>query len=135
MGKKVTGGIFAGLLGAGIYAAYQRLDESNKKHLKQEIKNRADDLKDRAVDYAFYAEDAINDAREILSEQMKQSSQRAKTTMDSFKNAQSFDDSDNFDSDDPIDIVVDPEAVFDEDDDFEATATVLIYPDGTVTAF
>jgi len=133
MGKKFTGGIFAGLLGAGIYAAYQRLDEDNKKQLKQEIKNRAEDLRDRAVDYAFYAEDAIYDAREIISEQLKQSSQKAKTAMDSFKNNQTNDDFDEDDS--QVDIVVDPKEVFDDSDGYELTDTVMIYPDGTVTVF
>lgn len=133
MGKKLAGGLFAGLLGAGIYAAYQKLDENKRNQLKQELRDRADDLKERAVDYAFYAEDAINDAKEVISDQMKQTSDKAKSTVDSFKNSKAKNSSGDATQKDDVDIVVTPDEAF--GGETSAAPTLLIHPDGTSEEF
>lgn len=71
MGKKLALGLFAGALGAGLYAAYQKLDEEKKDRLKREARDKADELRDRAVDYAFYANDAVSDLKDVIRDEME----------------------------------------------------------------
>ncbi len=66
MGKKLAAGLFAGILGAGLYAAYQKLDEDKKDRLKRDARDKADELRDWAVDYAFYANDALSDLKTLF---------------------------------------------------------------------
>ncbi|WP_283678643.1 YtxH domain-containing protein [Lentilactobacillus sp. Marseille-Q4993] len=128
MGKKIAGGLFASLLGAGLYAAYQKLDQDKKDKLKADLKGTASDLKDRAVDYAFYAEDAINDAKEVISDSIKQSnvSNVIRPNKDA-KKAQKVDD--DTDTAEEVDIVVDAEdAIGSEGQEVKDTDTVIFYP-------
>lgn len=70
MGKKLAGSLFIAAVGAGLYAAYQKMDAQKKQKLQQDAMDKANELKDRAVDYAFYASDAVEDLKEVVKEQM-----------------------------------------------------------------
>lgn len=72
MGKKLAGSLFIAAVGAGLYAAYQKLDAQKKQQLQQDAMDKAAELKDRAVDYAFYASDAVEDLKEVVKDQMDQ---------------------------------------------------------------
>ncbi len=78
MGKKLVGGLFAGILGAGLYAAYQKLDETKKNRLKRDLRDKTDELRDRAVDYAFYASDAVSDLKDVVKDEVANATQNAK---------------------------------------------------------
>ncbi|GAA3187829.1 YtxH domain-containing protein [Lentilactobacillus kefiri] len=117
MGKKLALGLFAGALGAGLYAAYQKLDEAKKAEIKRNARDKADELRDRAVDYAFYANDAVSDLKDVIHDEMEntkgtvsdaksQFADKAK----GFTSKQSDDDVD--DQDDQDDIVVDAKDAF-----------------------
>lgn len=125
MGKKVAGSLVAGFLGAGIYAAYQKLDEQKKRRLKRNLMRKTDELKDRAVDYAFYASDAVDDIKEILKDEIYDVKQKAATVKDKVTNANTDDDvvDDNVSDEaakeeeasevDDIDIVINAEDILD----------------------
>ncbi|PAK86643.1 hypothetical protein B8W98_02980 [Lentilactobacillus parakefiri] len=117
MGKKLAFGLFAGALGAGLYAAYQKLDEAKKTQLKRDARQKADELRDRAVDYAFYAHDAVSDLKDVIHDEM----QNTKGTINDAKSqfadkAKSFGTDQTADPDDADDnqddIVVDAKDAF-----------------------
>lgn len=117
MGKKLAFGLFAGALGAGLYAAYQKLDEAKKAQLKRDARQKADELRDRAVDYAFYANDAVSDLKDVIHDEMQNTKgtvNDAKTQFadkaKSFGTDQAADDDDADDNQD--DIVVDAKDAF-----------------------
>ena len=61
--------LLAGLvLGGAAYAAYHALDLEKREALKNAAREQCDTLKDRAIDYAFYAADALDDFKETLNE-------------------------------------------------------------------
>ncbi|GEO70789.1 hypothetical protein [Levilactobacillus acidifarinae] len=63
--------LLAGLvLGGAAYAAYHALDLEKREALKDMAREQCDALKDRAIDYAFYAADALDDFKENLNEHM-----------------------------------------------------------------
>ncbi|MDT6980938.1 hypothetical protein [Levilactobacillus zymae] len=67
--------LLAGLvLGGAAYAAYHALDLEKREALKDMAREQCDALKDRAIDYAFYAADALDDFKENLSEHMGEKS-------------------------------------------------------------
>ncbi|WP_340147144.1 hypothetical protein [Lentilactobacillus rapi] len=93
MGKKLASGIFAGLLGAGLYAAYQKLDEDKKNRMKKNLREKSDELRDRAVDYAFYANDAMSDFKDVLKDEMDQAKGNVKDASSKFsEKAKTFTD-------------------------------------------
>lgn len=128
MGKKLVGGLFAGLLGAGLYAAYQKMDENRKRQLKRDLREKTDELRDRAVDYAFYANDAVSDFKDAFKDQMDSAKDNVKDASTgfadkakSFQTAKDSDDTDNAAEQraDQDDIIVDARDAFrgaDQDD-------------------
>ncbi|WP_172189393.1 YtxH domain-containing protein [Lentilactobacillus kribbianus] len=78
MGKKLFGGLFIAALGAGAYAAYQKMDSEKKARLQQDVMNKTNDLKDRATDYAFYASDALDDLKEVVMDQIDSTKEQIK---------------------------------------------------------
>lgn len=78
MKKKLAGGLFVAAVGAGLYAAYQKLDAQKKQQLQRDAMDKAAELKDRAVDYAFYASDAVEDLKEVVKDQMDQTKSQIK---------------------------------------------------------
>lgn len=63
--------LLAGLvLGGAAYAAYHALDLEQREALKDAARDRYNALKDRAIDYAFYAADAADDFKEALDERL-----------------------------------------------------------------
>ncbi|MCY9807336.1 YtxH domain-containing protein [Lentilactobacillus senioris] len=78
MKKKLAGSLFIAAVGAGLYAAYQKLDAQKKQQLQQDAMDKAAELKDRAVDYAFYASDAVEDLKEVVKDQMDQTKSQIK---------------------------------------------------------
>ncbi|MGF7436641.1 YtxH domain-containing protein [Lentilactobacillus senioris] len=78
MGKKLAGSLFIAAVGAGLYAAYQKLDAQKKQQLQHDAMDKAAELKDRAVDYAFYASDAVEDLKEVVRDQMDQTKSQIK---------------------------------------------------------
>lgn len=121
MGKKLAAGLFAGILGAGLYAAYQKLDEDKKDRLKRDARDKADELRDRAVDYSFYANDALSDLKDVIHDEMdntKETVNDAKSQFadkaKSFKADQTTDDQPA--DDDQDDIVVDAKDAFQNSD-------------------
>ncbi|WP_125545843.1 hypothetical protein [Levilactobacillus lindianensis] len=64
--------LLAGLvLGGAAYAAYHALDLEQREALKGAARDRYNALKDRAVDYAFYAADAADDFKEALNDRLE----------------------------------------------------------------
>ncbi|WP_125573440.1 hypothetical protein [Levilactobacillus huananensis] len=64
--------LLAGLaLGGAAYAAYHALDLEQREALKGAVRDRYNALKDRAVDYAFYAADAADDFKEALNDRLE----------------------------------------------------------------
>lgn len=86
MGKKF--GFLLGLLagGAAAHVAYRRLDDAQKEQLKEDLQDKVDIAKDRAVDYAFYASDAWADFKETFAEQSESVSDKLKTATAQFEN-------------------------------------------------
>lgn len=86
MGKKF--GFLLGLLagGAAAHVAYHRLDDAQKEQLKEDLQDKVDIAKDRAVDYAFYASDAWADFKETFAEQSESVSDKLKTATAQFEN-------------------------------------------------
>lgn len=61
--------LLAGLvLGGAAFAAYHALDLEQREALKDTVRDKGNALKDRAVDYAFYAADALDDFKEGLND-------------------------------------------------------------------
>lgn len=61
--------LLAGLvLGGAAYAAYHALDLEKREALKDMAREHCDAFKDRAIDYAFYAADALDDFKETLND-------------------------------------------------------------------
>lgn len=58
------------LLGGAAVAAYHTLDLEQREALKDAARDRCNALKDRAVDYAFYAADALDDFKEDLNDRL-----------------------------------------------------------------
>ncbi|ANZ58319.1 hypothetical protein BGL34_00550 [Fructilactobacillus lindneri] len=56
--------------GAAAYAAYRSLDEERQYRLRNTILDAAEDAKDRAVDYAFYAADTLADAKDMVNDKV-----------------------------------------------------------------
>lgn len=64
--------LLAGLaLGGAAYAAYHALDLEQREALKGAVRDRYNALKDRTVDYAFYAADAADDFKEALNDRLE----------------------------------------------------------------
>ncbi|UQS86777.1 hypothetical protein MOO44_07880 [Nicoliella spurrieriana] len=76
-------GLFVGLTGAAAYFAFKRLDSAKQKEIITKVNNTAHDLKDRAVDYAFYANDAISDARQKVNQKTGELTDNAKQAVNS----------------------------------------------------
>lgn len=128
MGKKLVGGLFAGLLGAGLYAAYQKMDENRKHQLKRGLREKTDELKDRAVDYAFYANDAVSDFRDAFKDEFHHTKDHVREASDDLAGkAKSFKSGKNEDKDvrTPAqdDIIVDARDAFGDADYSKATST------------
>ncbi|PWF99598.1 hypothetical protein [Levilactobacillus bambusae] len=66
MAKK---GFLLGLVlgGAAAYAAYRSMDASRRQEINDKARDHYNDLKDRAVDYAFYASDALDDFKDVVA--------------------------------------------------------------------
>ncbi|WP_125681767.1 hypothetical protein [Levilactobacillus yonginensis] len=63
--------LLAGLLLGGVaYAAYHAMDLEQREALKDAARDRYNTLKDRAVDYAFYAADAVDDFKETIDDHL-----------------------------------------------------------------
>lgn len=63
--------LLAGLVLGGVaYAAYHTLDLEQREALKDAARDRYNALKDRAVDYAFYAADAADDFKAALDDRL-----------------------------------------------------------------
>ena len=79
MSKKA--GFLLGLLagGAAAFLAFKRLDPVKRQHLVNQINHKATDFKNKAVDYAFYASDAMDDA----SGQLHRGANGAKSALNS----------------------------------------------------
>lgn len=58
------------LLGGAAYAAYHAMDLEQREALKDAARDRYNTLKDRAVDYAFYAADAVDDFKETIDDHL-----------------------------------------------------------------
>ncbi|KRK89144.1 hypothetical protein FD17_GL001631 [Lentilactobacillus sunkii DSM 19904] len=119
MGKKLALGLFAGALGAGLYAAYQKLDEAKKDQLKRDARQKADEFRDRAVDYAFYANDAVSDLKDVIRDEMENTKGTVNDAKAQFADkAKSFNSSQPDDDveDDQDDIVVDAKDAFQNTD-------------------
>ncbi|MHA8110929.1 hypothetical protein ACYATP_05475 [Lactobacillaceae bacterium Melli_B4] len=71
-------GVFLGVTGAAAYFAFKRLSPAKQKEIIKKVNDTAHDLKDRAVDYAFYANDAISDTKEVLGKKTSEVSDSAK---------------------------------------------------------
>ncbi|USS91229.1 hypothetical protein [Fructilactobacillus carniphilus] len=56
--------------GAAAYLAFRTLDAEKEAEIRKRILESAEDAKDRAVDYAFYAADALADAREMVNDKV-----------------------------------------------------------------
>ncbi|GAT90219.1 YtxH domain-containing protein [Apilactobacillus kunkeei] len=66
---KKTGLFLLGLTtgaAAAAYLAYRKMDDEKTKELVNSTVKTANDLKDRALDYAFYALDSVDDVKEQL---------------------------------------------------------------------
>ena len=85
MGKKIFAGILAGLAGAGAYAAFKNLTQDQKDRFREDFYDKMEQVRDRAVDYAFYADDDLNDAKEVLNDQVSQFQTSAKSKSEQLK--------------------------------------------------
>ncbi|XIF20388.1 MAG: hypothetical protein AJITA_01141 [Acetilactobacillus jinshanensis] len=83
MNKKT--GFLLGLLlgGAAAVMAFERLDPVKRQKLVNNLNQKASNLKDRAVDYAFYANDAMNDASGHLKKGANGAASHAKSAFNS----------------------------------------------------
>lgn len=66
---KKTGLFLLGLTtgaAAAAYLAYRKMDDEKTKQLVNNTVKTANDLKDRALDYAFYALDSVDDVKDSL---------------------------------------------------------------------
>ncbi|KOY75024.1 uncharacterized protein RZ54_10210 [Apilactobacillus kunkeei] len=66
---KKTGLFLLGLttgVAAAAYLAYRKMDDEKTKEFVNSTVKTANDLKDRALDYAFYALDSVDDVKEQL---------------------------------------------------------------------
>jgi len=75
--KMAKKGLFLGLLiaGAGIaYSKYRSLDEDGQRAVREDILDKADIVRDRAVDYAFYANDVLDDLKDAWNDHKANSS-------------------------------------------------------------
>ncbi|GAK48020.1 hypothetical protein LOSG293_170220 [Secundilactobacillus oryzae JCM 18671] len=88
MGKK---GLVFGLLAAGAgvaYAKYRSLDEDEQREVREVVLDKVDAAKDRAVDYAFYANDLLDDLKDAWNDHKLQDD----TDFDGYENASEDDD-------------------------------------------
>lgn len=155
-------GFLVGLLlgGAAAVVAFKRLDPVKRQKLINDVNRKASDLKDKAVDYAFYASDAMDNATDHLHKGTKGATSHAKSALNyahrhavqlknHFNNPFNHDDSDPkgstqfhtaadhlrselSQSSDSDDIVVDATKNFNQVPKY---ATVVCYPDGTVRKY
>ncbi|KRN01877.1 hypothetical protein FD13_GL000464 [Levilactobacillus senmaizukei DSM 21775 = NBRC 103853] len=87
--------LLAGLvLGGAAVAAYHALDLEQREALKDACRERVNALKDRAVDYAFYAADAADDFKESLNDHLA-----AKTDAPAWQTLNDDDTADDADDD------------------------------------
>ncbi|USS87651.1 hypothetical protein M3M39_05955 [Fructilactobacillus hinvesii] len=63
----LLGGVLGG---AAAYLAFRTLDAEKEAEVRKHVLETAEDAKDRAVDYAFYAADALADAREMVNDKV-----------------------------------------------------------------
>lgn len=84
--KKKTGFLLGLLLGgAAAVVAFKRLDPAKRQKLVNSFDRHAANLKDKAVDYAFYANDAMNDASGQVHKGANGAKRHAKVAFDSAK--------------------------------------------------
>ncbi|MGQ2283151.1 YtxH domain-containing protein [Apilactobacillus kunkeei] len=135
---KKTGLFLLGLTtgaAAAVYLAYRKMDDEKTKEFVNSTVKTANDLKDRALDYAFYALDSVDDVKEQLQYKTSDAKSKIKDAAgkvnDNVVNkAQYYYDegstqfhkaADNLrnqvrkNDDDSQDIVIDPDAVKKED--------------------
>jgi len=129
--------------GAVIARAAMKMDEDKKAELKQRAQQGLADFKDRAIDYAFYANDAAEDFKEEASKQFTAAKDKVANLADQYQAAKD-EGGDSFgsnldeatdslrselarveaDSDDANDdIVIDSAAAFGTTDDDATTAS------------
>ncbi|MFC6207392.1 hypothetical protein [Levilactobacillus tongjiangensis] len=82
------------LLGGAAYAAYHAMDLEQREALKDAARDRYNTLKDRAVDYAFYAADAVDDFKETIDDHLA-----GKDSAPAWQSAASDETSDDADDD------------------------------------
>lgn len=78
---KKAGLFFMGLTtgaAAAAYVAYHKLDDDKAKKLVDTTKYAANSLKDRALDYAFYAMDSVDDAKQSLQSKTSDATSKIK---------------------------------------------------------
>lgn len=103
MAKKLLAGL---VLGGAAFAAYHALDLEQREALKDSVRDHCNALKDRAIDYAFYAADALDDFKEDLNDKLAAKADAADETFD-------FDDSDAEETPADDDIVLSSDEVAD----------------------
>ncbi|UQS85208.1 hypothetical protein MOO46_00985 [Apilactobacillus apisilvae] len=78
---KKTGLFFMGLTAgaaAAAYFGYRKLDDEKAKKIVDNTKQTANSLKDRALDYAFYAMDSMDNAKESLQSKTSDATSKIK---------------------------------------------------------
>lgn len=140
MGKKIVSGLVAGLLGAGLYAAYQKLDENKKNQLKRNLREKTDEVRDRAVDYAFYANDAVSDFKDVIKDELNNAKGTVKDAGSQFtekattsKSQRGADDL-NESAPQQDDIVVDAREAFKSTDSTDSVTQSTTSPDSSTNA-
>jgi len=133
--------------GAAIVTVAMKMDDDKKAELKAKAQQGLADFKDRAIDYAFYANDAAEDFKEEAGKQFADAKSKVADFADQYQAAKSEDgesfsssldqatdslrselarveaDGDDDEEDDSDDIVIDSAAAFDNDETSEATDT------------
>ncbi|AUI78314.1 YtxH domain-containing protein [Lactiplantibacillus pentosus] len=86
MSKK---GFLLGLIvgGAALATAVKRLDDDKKAELKAKAQQGIADFKDRAIDYAFYANDAAEDFKAEAGQQFEDAKQKVADFADQYQAA------------------------------------------------
>jgi len=128
--------------GAAIVTVAMKMDDEKKAELKAKAQQGLADFKDRAIDYAFYANDAAEDFKEEAGKQFADAKSKVSDLADQYQAAKS-EDGENFsssldqatdslrselarveaegeDEDNSDDIVIDSAAAFDNGETSEA---------------
>lgn len=128
--------------GAAIVTVAMKMDDEKKAELKAKAQQGLADFKDRAIDYAFYANDAAEDFKEEAGKQFADAKSKVSDFADQYQAAKS-EDGENFsssldqatdslrselarveaegeDEDNSDDIVIDSAAAFDNGETAEA---------------